>query len=127
MFTAIARPAASISVRYRLLIGAALTAFLPGCGSPTRADDLPLSVVTTQHVAIGVSEFRLSWSGATGPYQVTIGTAAGLADVVNTETSAESFTWTANGAGPYFATVRTKTRPPFEVRLTPVDLRDVID
>jgi hypothetical protein len=79
---------------------------------------------------MGLIEFRLSWSGAAGPYQVRIGTASGHWDLVNVETTATSFDWKPTGPGTYFAevTARNALPPPYsELRLTPVDLRDVIE
>ncbi len=124
-----------------------------GCGGSSPTTPTPLTGTTTpapptptaplaptaltlisQNADIGENEFEIAWSGSGDQYELSIGTATGLSDVLATDVPTPRYSWTARASGQrtYFARVTAKNNvgaspPSSELRLVFVDLRDVID
>lgn len=61
-------------------------------------------------VAVSESRARFTWSAVSGAidYTIRIGTTAGTANVISTNTSQTTFAWNGTGQGTYYATVEAR-------------------
>ena len=85
----------------------------------------------SQQVNFTNNTITFTWTGTTGSYKLSIGTASGLSDVLSTTVTDTTYTWTApRTANVYYARVANSsgdTTPAQEIPVFTLDLRDAID
>lgn len=104
----------------------------PASPSSSTSSTIPATFrVGTQQVTMTSNVLTFTWTGSTGSYKLSVGSASGLSDVLTTTVSATSYTWTApRTANVYYARVANAsgdTTAAQEVPVFTLDLRNVID
>jgi hypothetical protein len=122
-----------------LAVMACVSAVACGSGSPSAPSSSSSASSTvpsgfralTQQVTMTNNVITFTWTGSTGSYKVSVGTAAGLSDVMTTTVSTTSYTWQApRTANVYYARVANASGDTTNAQEVPVftlDLRHVID
>jgi len=77
--------------------------------SPTNPSCAPGSA-TNLRVSIVGSTRTLTWTAGANAvdYTLTIGTVSGAADLINTNTTQTTYTWSGQGAGTYYSRVHSR-------------------
>ncbi len=85
----------------------------------------------SQQVTLTTNVITFSWTGTTGNYKLSIGSASGLSDVLTATVTDTTYTWTApRTANVYYARVANSsgdTTPAQEIPVFTLDMRNVID
>jgi hypothetical protein len=113
--------------------GAALVPVAPSTGTSAQLTVPTAFLQTAQKVNAANNELSLSWTGVGTSYNLVIGRTSGAADILNTEVTGTTYTWTSpRTGGPYYARVAAKrdgvtTAFSDELSLYVVDVRDMVD
>lgn len=113
--------------------GTALVPVAPSAGTSAQLTVPTAFMQVSQKVNATNNQLGLSWTGSGASYALVIGRTPGSSDVLTTEVTGTSYTWTSPRAGgAYYARVAAKrdgvtTAFSDEVSLYVVDVRDLVD